>query len=77
MVQRPAVSVATLLPDITQTEGVVANGQATAVNVAMQLGLTLSATNPAQVSIDMDNGLVTINGVSTGQSVALQVVGGG
>jgi hypothetical protein len=48
-----------------QTGGLSATGQATAVNILLQLGLVPSAPLQAQVSIS-PNGTVTVNGVQGG-----------
>jgi hypothetical protein len=59
------------------TGGIVANGQSTAVQVLLQLGITPSAPNQAQVSINPETGVVTVNNFITGRSVTLSVVTGG
>ena len=56
-----------------QTSGIVANGQATTVNILLQLGVVPSAANQATVSIDQATGVVTVNNVNTGVNVTLQV----
>jgi len=58
-----------------QTGGVRATGQATVVQILLVLGLTPSAAQQAQVSIDPNTGRVTVNGVDTGQSVTLVTTG--
>ena len=54
-----------------QTGGVQATGQATTVNILLQLGQIPSAVSQASVAIDPTTGVVTINGVNGG-SVTLQ-----
>jgi hypothetical protein len=56
-----------------QTQGVQATGQATTVNILLQLGIVPSAANQASVSIDPTTGVVTVNNVSTGVAVTLVV----
>lgn len=56
-----------------QTGGVQATGQATTVQILLQLGITPSQANQASVSIDPNSGVVTINNVNTGVSVTLVV----
>ena len=58
-----------------KTGGVVANGQATTVQILLQLGTVPSAANQATVSIDPATGVVTLNNVSTGTAVTLKVTG--
>ena len=58
------------------TQGLEARGQATVVNILLQLGLTPSAAAQAQVSIDPVTGIVTVNNVNTGVSVVLVVATG-
>lgn len=58
---------------IAQTGGVQATGNATTVQILLQLGLTPSAANQASVSIDPATGVVTVNNVNTGVSVTLTV----
>jgi len=59
-----------------QTGGVQATGQATTVQILLQLGVTPSAANQASVSIDSTTGVVTVNNVNTGVSVTLVVATG-
>jgi len=58
------------------TGGVQATGQATTVNILLQVGLVPSAAQQAQVSINPSTGVVTVNNVSTGQSVTLVIATG-
>jgi hypothetical protein len=58
---------------IVSTGGVQATGNATTVQILLQLGLTPSAVNQASVSIDPTTGVVTVNNVSTGVAVTLVV----
>ncbi len=58
---------------VVSTGGVHANGQATTVQILLQLGLIPSAPNQASVSIDPSSGVVTVNNVNTGVSVQLGV----
>lgn len=59
-----------------KTQGIRANGRATTVQILLQLGLIPSAPNQAEVEIDSDTGIVTVNNCNTGVSVSLQVVTG-
>jgi len=59
-----------------KTKGLQATGQATTVQILLQLGITPSAANQASVSINPDTGVVTVNNVSTGVSVTLVVATG-
>ena len=56
-----------------RTGGVQATGQATTVQILLQLGITPSAANQASVSIDPNTGIVTVNNVNTGQTVTLTI----
>lgn len=58
---------------IVSTGGVQATGNATTVQILLQLGLTPSQPNQASVSIDPATGIVTVNNTSTGVSVTLVV----
>ena len=58
------------------TGGVKANGQATTVNILLQLGQIPSATNQSTVIIDPTTGIVTINNVNTGTTVTLATATG-
>ena len=57
------------------TKNVQATGQATTVQVLLNLGITPSAANQASVAIDPTTGVVTVNNVNTGVSVTLAVTG--
>ncbi len=57
------------------TGGLEATGQATTVQILLQLGQTPSAAVQAQVSIDPATGIVTVNNVNTGVAVVLVVTG--
>jgi hypothetical protein len=59
-----------------KTGGVQANGQATVVQILLHLGLVPSRANQAQVAIDPDTGMVTVNNVSTGLTVTLKALTG-
>lgn len=59
-----------------QTGGVQATGQATTVNILLQLGLTPSAPQQSQVTINPTTGTVTVNGVNTGTVTLTPVTGG-
>ncbi len=61
---------------IVATGGVQATGNATTVQILLQLGITPSAANQASVSIDPNTGVVTVNNVNTGVSVTLTVATG-
>ena len=61
---------------IVSTGGVQATGNATTVQILLQLGIIPSAANQASVSINPDTGVVTVNNVSTGVSVTLVVATG-
>lgn len=56
-----------------RTSGIAATGRATTVQILLQLGLVPSAPQPAQVAIEPITGVVTVNNVNTGQSVAAVV----
>ena len=58
---------------VVSTGGVQATGNATTVQILLQLGVIPSAANQASVSIDPVTGIVTVNNVSTGVSVTLVV----
>jgi len=65
---------------IAETGGVQATGQATTVQILLQLGAVPSAANQATVSINPTTGVVTINNVTLSAavgSVILQTVTGG
>ncbi len=59
-----------------KTGGVQATGQATVVQILLQLGLVPSRANQANVAIDPDTGTVTVNNVSTGLTVTLHALTG-
>ena len=61
---------------VVSTGGVQATGNATTVQILLQLGIVPSAANQASVSIDPKTGVVTVNNVNTGVSVQLGVVTG-
>lgn len=58
------------------TGGVQATGQATTVQILLQLGIIPSAANQASVSIDPTTGVVTVNNVNTGVNVTLVIATG-
>jgi len=59
-----------------ETQDLEATGKATSVHILLKLGLTPSAAQQAQVSIDSATGGVVVNKINTGQSVTLQAVTG-
>lgn len=61
---------------VVSTGGIRATGQATTVQILLQLGIVPSARNQALVSIDPATGVVTLNNTSTGASITLNVVTG-
>jgi len=67
----------TVDPCEVSTRGTIeATGQATTVDILLKLGPTPSAPQQAQVSIDPTTVTLSIGGVSTGQTVVLQLVTG-
>lgn len=58
-----------------QTGGIVATGQATTVQILLQLGVVPSAANQAAVSINPTTGVVTVNGVPNVGTVTLTLTG--
>jgi hypothetical protein len=58
---------------VVATGGVQATGNATTVQILLQLGIVPSAANQASVAIDPNTGVVTVNNVNTGVSVTLVV----
>lgn len=58
---------------VVSTGGVQATGNATTVQILLQLGITPSAANQASVSIDPNTGVVIVNNVNTGTNVTLVI----
>jgi len=58
---------------VVSTGGVQATGNATTVQILLQLGIIPSAANQASVSINPTTGVVTVNNVSTGVNVTLVI----